>query len=81
MPTEMELLEAELADIELEKMRRRVAKARQELETIPIIRPRVVHSSHCMIDLDPEYYGPCTCGAATSSDGKPSRPRYDDDDI
>ena len=21
------------------------------------------HSSRCMIDMDPEYRGPCTCGA------------------
>ena len=24
---------------------------------------RAGHSDRCMIDLDPDYYGPCTCGA------------------
>ncbi|HBI26016.1 TPA: hypothetical protein DDX30_04495 [Candidatus Wolfebacteria bacterium] len=22
------------------------------------------HSPNCMVDLDPDYHGPCTCGAA-----------------
>ena len=23
----------------------------------------VKHSDRCMIEMDPDYYGPCTCGA------------------
>lgn len=25
------------------------------------------HSERCMVELDPEYYGPCTCGASETN--------------
>lgn len=25
------------------------------------------HSERCMVDMDPDYMGPCTCGASTSN--------------
>lgn len=77
--TKRDRLLAEIEDIKIEKLRRRVAKARAELNTIPIVRPRAMHSDSCMLELDPDYYGRCTCGASSSPDGTPNDTRDDYD--
>lgn len=48
-----------------EQLVEKIARARMMLE---MKRPKhQSHSDRCMVELDPEYYGPCTCGATSSN--------------
>lgn len=29
---------------------------------------RVGHTMNCMLDMDPDYYGPCTCGVSKANE-------------
>lgn len=48
-----------------EQLIEKIARARLMLETR---RPkRRSHDDSCMVELDPDYYGPCTCGATRAN--------------
>lgn len=42
----------------------RITRAKAKLEAM-----KTEHSASCMIDMDPDYYGPCTCGS-TKNNGR-----------
>jgi hypothetical protein len=40
------------------KLIEKISRTKMKLESM--LRQ---HSANCMLELDPDYYGPCTCGA------------------
>jgi hypothetical protein len=45
-------------DAEMQRLGKEAARADFEASKP---KPRYVHKDNCMIELDPDYYGPCTC--------------------
>ncbi len=44
------------------KLMEKIIRAKIKLEGM-----RKAHGDRCMIEMDPEYFGPCTCGATASN--------------
>jgi coenzyme F420-reducing hydrogenase gamma subunit len=44
------------------KLVEKIVRAKVKLEAA-----RRRHSDRCPVDMDPEYMGPCTCGASSSN--------------
>lgn len=45
-----------------EQLLEKLVRAKVKLEGA-----RRSHSDRCMVEVDPEYHGPCTCGASGSN--------------
>jgi hypothetical protein len=48
--------------MDAEKLFERIIRAKVKLEELKLISGQ--HSSRCVVELDPEGYAPCNCGAS-----------------